>query len=139
MKVLFAVDDSQFADHAIESVGSRPWPAQTEFRVLSVLELNPAEFDPTNADLVEKLKAEVGVKAKVLTTLHPSCKVEIRILQGKAKEAILDEAAEWGSDLIVVGSHGRKGFQKFLLGSVAESILGHAPCAVEIVRIKGAT
>jgi nucleotide-binding universal stress UspA family protein len=138
MKVLFAVDDSKFSDNAIETVGSRPWPANTEFRILSVLELSREEFDGTDSAVVDRLRNDVQSKAKVLETLHPSAKVDVKVLQGRAKEAILSHAEEWGSDLIVVGSHGRKGLQKFLLGSVAESILVQAPCSVEIVRIKGA-
>jgi nucleotide-binding universal stress UspA family protein len=38
--------------------------------------------------------------------------------------------------LIVVGSHGRKGLQRFLLGSVAELVARHADCSVEIVRVR---
>ncbi|MBX3149632.1 universal stress protein [Candidatus Obscuribacterales bacterium] len=138
MKVLFAVDDSKFSDLAIETVGSRPWPVDTEFRILSVLELSRSEFDGSDTAVIGKLKADVESKAKVLETLHPSAKIEVKVLQGRAKDAILSHAEEWGSDLIVVGSHGRRGLQKFLLGSVAESILVQSPCAVEIVRIKGA-
>ncbi len=138
MKVLFAVDDSKFSDNAIETVGSRPWPVNTEFRILSVLELNRNEFDGTDTAVIEKLKNDVDKRAKVLETLHPTANIDVKVLQGRAKDAILAHAEEWGSDLIVVGSHGRKGLQKFLLGSVAESILVQAPCAVEIVRIKGA-
>lgn len=136
MKVLFAVDDSHFADNALETVGSRAWPAETEFRVLNVLELSRNEFDGADADVVAKLKAALETKAEILRKHHPSNNVEVRVVQGVAKEAILDEAENWGSDLIVVGSHGKKGIQKFLLGSVAESILGYAPCAVEVVKMK---
>ena len=51
-----------------------------------------------------------------------------------AKNAILAEAAEWGADLIVLGSHGRRGFDRFQLGSVSEAIAMHAQCSVEIIR-----
>ena len=49
---------------------------------------------------------------------------------------ILEEAREWGADLIVVGSHGRRGLERFLLGSVADSIAIHAECSVEVIRQK---
>lgn len=50
-------------------------------------------------------------------------------------------AQSWKPDLIVMGSHGRKGFEKFLLGSVAEAVLASSNCSVEIVKIpdKGKT
>jgi nucleotide-binding universal stress UspA family protein len=47
---------------------------------------------------------------------------------------IIDAAEAWKAELIVIGSHGRKGLQRFLLGSVAESIARHAACSVEIIR-----
>jgi nucleotide-binding universal stress UspA family protein len=58
------------------------------------------------------------------------------VRDGDARHAILDVAAEWGPDVIVLGSHGRKGVDRFLLGSVSEGIVRHAPCSVEVVRVK---
>jgi nucleotide-binding universal stress UspA family protein len=55
--------------------------------------------------------------------------------QGDAKSKILDAANDWRADLIVLGSHGRKGLDRFLLGSVSEAVARHAHCSVEIVRI----
>lgn len=55
---------------------------------------------------------------------------------GTPEEAILDEAEKWDADLIVVGSHGFKGLDRFLLGSVSHDVAIHAPCSVEIVRSK---
>jgi nucleotide-binding universal stress UspA family protein len=49
---------------------------------------------------------------------------------------IFQEAAEWGADLIVAGSHGRRGASRFLLGSVSEPVAFHAKCSVEIIRPK---
>jgi nucleotide-binding universal stress UspA family protein len=52
---------------------------------------------------------------------------------------IIDHAAEWHADLIVAGSHGWEGLNRFLLGSVSESVVRHAPCSVEVVRTRSAT
>jgi nucleotide-binding universal stress UspA family protein len=49
---------------------------------------------------------------------------------------ILDEAERWDADLIVLGSHGYNGWQRFLLGSVSHAVATHAHCSVEIVRQK---
>ena len=62
-------------------------------------------------------------------------KAEGVVKKGKVRETILENATEWEADLIVLGSHGRKGVKRFLLGSVAESVARHAPCSVEIVRL----
>ena len=51
-----------------------------------------------------------------------------------AQELILKEADDWGADLIVLGSHGRRGWNRFMLGSVSEAVALHAGCSVEIIR-----
>ena len=48
----------------------------------------------------------------------------------------VDEATEWPADLIVLGSHGYTGLKRWLLGSVAQSVVAHASCSVEVVRGK---
>ena len=53
--------------------------------------------------------------------------------------ATIEQASEWHADLIVMGSHGRKGLDRFLLGSVAESVMRYASCSVEIVRLTSTT
>lgn len=52
---------------------------------------------------------------------------------GEPAQAIVHEARAWSADLLVVGTHGRRGAARLLLGSVAESVLGHAPCSVLVV------
>jgi nucleotide-binding universal stress UspA family protein len=61
-------------------------------------------------------------------------KVETAVEVGDIREKIIDCASDWDADLIVVGSHGRSGIPRFLLGSVAEFVARHAKCSVEIVR-----
>ncbi|MFN2407796.1 MAG: universal stress protein [Pyrinomonadaceae bacterium] len=56
------------------------------------------------------------------------------VLSGKPKEIILEDAKKWNADLIVVGSHGRRGFKRFLLGSVSEAVAMNAHCSVVVVR-----
>jgi nucleotide-binding universal stress UspA family protein len=53
---------------------------------------------------------------------------------GEPRTMILDTAKTWGADLIVLGSHGRRGMDRFLMGSVSEAVAIHAHCSVEVVR-----
>jgi hypothetical protein len=55
---------------------------------------------------------------------------------GHPVQEIVDRAEHWGADLIVVGSHGYRGFKRLLLGSVSQAVASHAQCSVEIVRSK---
>jgi nucleotide-binding universal stress UspA family protein len=50
------------------------------------------------------------------------------------KDAIVEEAERWGADLIVVGSHGYRGPEHALLGSVSQAVATQAKCSVEIAR-----
>ena len=61
-------------------------------------------------------------------------KTSIATPDADARHAIVEAATVWPADLIVIGSHGRTGLDRFLLGSVAESVMRHAPCSVEIVK-----
>ncbi|MDB9516419.1 universal stress protein [Roseofilum reptotaenium CS-1145] len=58
------------------------------------------------------------------------------LVQGQTVPALLKEAEKLGADLIIVGSHGRSGLQKFLLGSVSQEILPKAPCPVLVIPPK---
>jgi nucleotide-binding universal stress UspA family protein len=53
---------------------------------------------------------------------------------GKPATEIVKAAQEWPADLIVIGSHGRGGVQRLLLGSVADGVMRHAKCPVLVVR-----
>jgi nucleotide-binding universal stress UspA family protein len=60
--------------------------------------------------------------------------VDAVVRQGDPRREIVEEAKAWKPDLIVVGSHGRTGISRWLLGSVAEYVVRHAPCSVEVAR-----
>jgi nucleotide-binding universal stress UspA family protein len=81
-------------------------------------------------DLVERIAKELR---------SAGFKVDTAVKVGDVGESIIDSAAEWCADLIVVGSHGQKGIQRFLLGSVSEFVARHAKCSVEIIRTASST
>lgn len=129
-RILLATDGSQTSAEAALATARRPWPEGSEFRIVSVEEPwvlkssgvrheNEAQEAITDA---ERVLASVGLKTTAA------------VLSGKPKDAILAEAEEWGADVIVVGSHGRGGFKRFLLGSVSEALAMNAHCSVVIVR-----
>ncbi len=81
-------------------------------------------------------KKLVDTKVSELQSMLGEDRVTGCVLLGPVTSMILDLADQWGADLIVLGSHNRKGLEKLLLGSVAEFIFRHAKCSVEIVRTK---
>lgn len=62
------------------------------------------------------------------------CTAEVAVLDGAPVDAIVQYAAESEADLIIVGSHGRSGFQRLMLGSVAEGVIRNAVVPVMVVR-----
>lgn len=62
---------------------------------------------------------------------------EVRTVIGTAAEAIVQTAAEWGADLVVMGTHGRTGLAHFVNGSVAERVARRARCPVLIAHEGG--
>ena len=123
-RVLLATDGSETALRAAEALVRRPWPEGSEFRIVTVEE--PWSIRPTSVtgsiESVEQVLASAGLKATAA------------VLSGNPKEVILEEAKKWNADLIVVGSHGRRGFKRFLLGSVSEAVAMNAHCSVVVVR-----
>jgi nucleotide-binding universal stress UspA family protein len=59
---------------------------------------------------------------------------EGRVVLSDPRSALEDAAKREAADLIIVGSHGRSGVTKFLLGSVASHVVSHAPCSVLVVK-----
>jgi nucleotide-binding universal stress UspA family protein len=139
MKILIGVDSSKFSADIIRAITTRCRTEDTEVLVLHVLQpVGPAppQMDPSYAPELEgeKKPAHALVERVAKELRSAGFKAETSIEVGDVRECIIDSAAEWHADLIVVGSHGHRGIQRFLLGSVAEFVARHAMCSVEIVR-----
>jgi glycine betaine transporter len=61
---------------------------------------------------------------------------QVLVKTGDARDVINETAKQLGVDLIVMGTHGRRGISRALLGSVAETVVRSAPCAVLTVRLQ---
>jgi len=83
----------------------------------------------------ESKHAEAFVAQTVEVLRSKGLKATTAVEKGDPKSKIIDEAEKWKADLIVLGSHGRKALDRFLMGSVSDAVARHAPCSVEIVRI----
>lgn len=148
MKILIAVDDRSFGDVLSQFVVDHEWASEASFKIIHVNEplafacMAHKDSDNLALFLEERRRASkslvmgIGTKLKIA---YPNATVEEAVVEGYAKEAILDAAVEWQADLIVMGSHGRTGLHKLFLGSVSQAVLAHAHCSVAIIRLPGAT
>jgi nucleotide-binding universal stress UspA family protein len=142
MRILLATDGSEFSLRAAHSIAERPWPDDSEFRIASVVERVMPAADPWYAaGAVARRRNEVSVKnceeavsAAEQIVAQTGFKTETAVLDGNPKKRIVEDATEWGAHLIVVGSHGRRGLTRYLLGSVSEAVAMRAQCSVEVIR-----
>jgi len=150
MKILLPIDDSKFAEAAIHAVLSQVRQDHTQVLVLHALDwsdLMPTPFPVVGEEpmfSVDQLESIVKSETQRAQELVKTTAERLRsdgfdastsVREGDAKMVILDCATEWKPDLIVVGSHGRKGLTRFVLGSVSEAVARHAHCSVEIARL----
>jgi nucleotide-binding universal stress UspA family protein len=147
MKLLLATDGSSCSAHAARSIAARPWPADTEIRILSVVEFALTDFQaafelPFDSATNEKIRenamrhAQEAVRdaEEILTAANLKTSESLSVLIESPAKIILDEAVSCGADVIVTGSHGRRGINRFMLGSVSETVATHAECSVEVIR-----
>jgi len=144
LSILIATDGSDCSNAAVRSVAGRPWPDGTEFRILSAVEptsplLHPHYFseqalEELRGKDMQRAQAAISTAERILCPAGIRASTTVAVPCATAKELILSEAAEWNADMIVVGSHGRRGFNRLLLGSVSEAVALHAQCSVEIIR-----
>ena len=144
MRILLPTDGSEYAVLAANRVAERPWPEGSIFKVLAcpeypVLIGEYPYYAPEQ--LIELSKAsEAHAKeaaeqaAAVLRNSGLAVKEEVTEPRDSPTRTILSSADLWQSDLIVMGSHGRRGFDRLVLGSVSETVAMHAHCSVEVVR-----
>ncbi|MBI5102943.1 MAG: universal stress protein [Nitrospirae bacterium] len=134
-KVLVATDGSKFSaiavDHAINFAKSYGG----ELKILSVVDM-PDELYSEAPELVDdlgkKAKAFAGAAKKQAEAEGVAAETFVR--EAEAYKAILDIATEQKVDTIVLGSHGRTGLKRLLMGSVTEKVIGNAPCPVLVVK-----
>ena len=146
MKVLLAVDGSKYSEAATRALVSQMHADGLEVLVLQIVEPIYYSAPPQMArgyepEMAEKLReqtsqAELAVAHAAESLRAAGFNVKTRVAESEVRSGILDAAAEWQADMIVLGSHGRRGVQRFMLGSVAESVARHASCSVLIVRSK---
>jgi len=143
MKILVGIDDSKFSEAALRAVASQFRPPNVEICVLHVIQPITFSVPPQMSakyapELEEQQKEARALVEWAGTTLRAAgFKVDTRVETGDVRLKIIDVAAEWNADLIIVGSHGRGGLPRLLLGSVAEFVARNAKSSVQIVRLPG--
>lgn len=141
-KILCATDGSVYGNSAAAQAVGIAKRCAAELTFISVVHVETTSpFDIVHSqmhrDLIaenELRAAESAMKSAKEQADKENVKCDDMVLAGKSYEVIVTTAREKGADLIVIGSHGRTGVDRLLMGSVAERVVGNASCAVLVVK-----
>jgi universal stress protein A len=143
--VIVAVDESDAIAPIVDFVINHKWQENTHIRILHAVQ--PITMDhpmATYPQFMESLEQDARSYAEKLVakvksdiqTVIPEYQITTEVVAGQPAEVILDMAKMLEAELIVIGSHGRSGMTRFMLGSVSGAVASHAPCNVMIVKMR---
>jgi nucleotide-binding universal stress UspA family protein len=145
-RILVAVDASQTGELALETAIGLATESQALLRIVHVVDTANINI---GAELADQYKVSASLVDNAQKILNPAERIAeaagvaaeaslitIDALNKRIPEAITEDAEAWSADLIVIGTHGRRGFTRLLLGSVAEGVARLATKPVLLVRGK---
>jgi nucleotide-binding universal stress UspA family protein len=140
-KILVATDGSKYSLAAASEAIGIAKRCGAFLYVVSALPSESSPFDIVHSEMLkgpieqyELREAEKNVKDVMLIAEQEGIPARTIVESGPPYKAILEAAEKEKIDLIIMGSHGRTGMERLLMGSVAERVVGHAACAVLIVK-----
>jgi nucleotide-binding universal stress UspA family protein len=150
MKIVLAIDGSDFSKVAVDTLNKMTLSPSTEICIIHVYEFPIAlgpELMATGGSLnnyyeefingAQKLGNKIVSDAtKALKSKNSSINITQNVVSGLPKKEILEKAESFDADLIVVGSQGQGAFSRLILGSVSQYLATHAKCSVMIVKEK---
>ena len=134
-KILVGTDGSRFSKAATDKAIDFAQSYGSELTVISIVDV-PAEFHAEAPAAVEDLIRKAREYTAAVKKQAEAAGVPTETFIGEAEtwEAIVNAAQEQAVDLVVMGSHGRTGLRRLLMGSVTEKVIGNAPCPVLVVK-----
>lgn len=140
-RILCPVDFSDHSRRALDhAIAIARWyeSTVTVLRVFSAAPVaafgpGPVVLEPIVLTSVDRDQLLADTKAFAETESAPGITIEALVREGNAAEEILEQATSMKADLLVIGTHGRSGFERLVLGSVAEKVLRKANCPVMTV------
>ena len=136
-RILCPVDESETSMRALQYAVVLARAYGAEIRVLEVVEAmsGPARLVPEASVFLEQARrtARSSLTQFVDSVDHAGVPIVVEVRDGDVVNLILEESTAWPADLVVMGTHGERGFQRLLLGSVTASVLRQVACPVMTV------
>jgi nucleotide-binding universal stress UspA family protein len=141
--ILVPTDFSDSAEHALDYAVALAGKLGAKLVLLNAIGV-PALGVPElgvalTSTMMESTVRSHHAELEKLAIRRGSANIEPLLRTGDARDVIVEVARECGADLIVMGTHGRRGVRRALLGSIAEGVLRTAPCPVLTIRRHSAT
>ncbi|RKG46666.1 universal stress protein [Acinetobacter cumulans] len=142
--ILVALDESPMAYAAVEQALSLAQDLKSQVTIMSVIAIDPfvgVDFYKVAPAITDYfMQAEKNAKERLedvkQSFVRDGLSVNIKLIHGVSpSQGIIQVADEVNADLIIMGSHGRTGIQKVMLGSVAQNVLTQSPIPVLIVKV----
>jgi nucleotide-binding universal stress UspA family protein len=136
-KILIATDGSERNRPAIDEalrIGRACGSTVIAVFVIETSALESAAGAGVGTDTWTLMQSEAASSLAHVKSQAQGVSLETAVLEGKPATEILKFANEQGVDLIVLGTQGKRGIERFLLGSVAETVIRSAPCRVLVVK-----
>lgn len=147
MNIILALDGSSCSERALEMLLAQMSAKDAKVRVFHADEW-PKDLPPSftfavgpgaaaHVEQLHELRRREGqaiLDGAVRRLQAGGFQASSHMLEGDPRQLILEMASAWPADLVILGSHGRSGFDRILLGSVSDSVSRHAKCSVQIVR-----
>lgn len=135
MRILLATDGSDVSLVASHAVVETMWPADTEIKVVSVV--NPMMYSLEEIGFfadkrTDRAHRAIGATMNVLK--DTPLKISGEVIGGRTARQIIERAKNWHADLIVLGTHQRRGLKRLLWGSTSAVVANRAHCSVRVIR-----
>jgi nucleotide-binding universal stress UspA family protein len=145
-RVIACLENTDIDLSVLQALREMQWPPGSQLMFLHVLDAPPVEFSQNpredarlfyqlQSKAQDKMEASIKIYIDELNQMFPQLETEILVSpELEPVPIILETARTWSATTIVVGSHRRKGQEKFWLGNVSEPVAARAHCSVHIVR-----
>jgi nucleotide-binding universal stress UspA family protein len=144
-RILVAIDESETSDLAIQEAISLAKDQKAALRIVHVIDVSPAyltvdtpypfmEYHKAMQEAGEKLLANRVAAARAVGVQVDSKLITIEMYGERIYDVIEEQSKQWPADLIVIGTHGRRGARHLMLGSVAEGLIRVATKPVLLIR-----
>ena len=142
--ILVALDESPMAYAAVEQALSLAQDLKSQVTIMSVIAIDPfvgVDFYKVAPAITDYfMQAEKNAKERLedvkQSFIRDGINVQTKLIHGVSpSQGIIQVADEAGADLIIMGSHGRTGIQKVMLGSVAQNVLTQSPIPLLIIKV----